>query len=237
MRSFDRPPMVATDYLTIYASKTLSDPTLLELLMRAFILSLAIAALFGMTACGPPITSGEAGQAGATVSSGTADLGGPFSLVDHTGAVVTEAAFEGQPTLLYFGFSYCPDVCPTALQKLGRSQELMGGAGNEVQFVLVSVDPERDTPEQLTIYVTNDGFPTNLRGFSGTTAQIDGIKTAYKVFSQKVPLEGSKMDYTVDHQDIIFLLGNDGKFVDFFTNRSTPAEIAARTRLYLTKGL
>jgi len=204
--------------------------------MRASILSLTIAALLGVAACGPSTTSGEAGQAGATVSSGTADLGGPFTLVDNTGAVVTEAVFEGQPTLLYFGFSYCPDVCPTALQKLGRSQELMGDAGEDVQHVLVSVDPERDTPEQLAVYVTNNGFPTNLRGFSGTVEQVDAIKTAYKVFSQKVPLEGSSMGYTVDHQDIIFLLGNDGTFVDFFTSRSTPAEIAARTRLYLTKG-
>lgn len=204
--------------------------------MRASILSLTIAALLGVVGCGPSTTSGEAGQAGATVSSGTADLGGPFTLVDDTGAVVTEAAFEGQPTLLYFGFSYCPDVCPTALQKLGRSQDLMGDAGEDAQFVLVSVDPERDTPEQLAVYVTNNGFPTNLRGFSGTVEQVDEIKTAYKVFSQKVPLKGSDMGYTVDHQDIIFLLGNDGKFVDFFTSRSTPAEIAARTRLYLAKG-
>lgn len=204
--------------------------------MRATLLSLTIAALLGVVACGPSTTSGEAGQAGATVSSGTADLGGPFTLIDDAGAVVTEAVFEGQPTLLYFGFSYCPDVCPTALQKLGRSQELMGDAGEDVQHVLVSVDPERDTPEQLAVYVTNNGFPTNLRGFSGTVEQVDQIKSVYKVFSQKVPLEGSDMGYTVDHQDIIFLLGNDGKFVDFFTSRSTPSEIAARTRLYLAKG-
>ena len=170
------------------------------------------------------------------MAAGEPALGGPFTLVDETGATVTEADFEGQPTLLYFGFSYCPDVCPTALQKLGVAQERMGDAADAVQFVMVTVDPERDTPEQMAVYVTNNGFPEGLRGFTGTVEQIDEIKTAYKVFSQKVELEDSAADYTVDHQDIVFLLGNDGKFVDFFTVRSTPADIAARTRQYLTRG-
>ncbi|MGB6230883.1 MAG: SCO family protein, partial [Litorimonas sp.] len=170
-------------------------------------------------------------------STGTADLGGPFTLVDETGATVTQAAFEGQPTLLYFGFSYCPDVCPTALQKLGAAQERMGAAADAVQFVMVTVDPERDTPEQLAVYVTNNGFPEGLRGFTGTEAQIEEIKTAYKVFSQKVPLDDSPMDYTVDHQDIIFLLGEDGLFKAFFTERNTPEDIAVRTRQYLANGV
>lgn len=197
-----------------------------------------LAVLVGsLTACGPATNVGEAGQAGSTtVSSGTADLGGAFTLVDDQGAVVTEADFEGEPTLLYFGFTYCPDVCPTALQKLGAAQERMGEYGDDVQFVLVSVDPERDTPEQMATYVTNNGFPEGLRGFTGTVEQIETIKSAYKVYAQKVTLDDSAMGYTVDHQDLVFLLGNDGQFVDFFTNRSTPSEIAARTRLYLTRG-
>lgn len=195
---------------------------------------IATSALLGLNACGPSSTEGNAGRAGsATVSSGTADIGGPFTLVDNQGEIVTEAAFEGQATLLYFGFSYCPDVCPTALQKLGAAQERMGDAAERVQFVMVTVDPERDTAEQLATYVTNNGFPDGLRGFTGTVEQIDAIKEVYKIYAQKVPLEGSAMDYTVDHQDIVFLLGTDGKFEDFFTVRSTPADIAVRTRQYL----
>lgn len=203
--------------------------------LATFALSALTATL--LASCGPNATSGEAGQAGSrTVSSGTAELGGPFTLVDDTGAVVTEAAFEGTPTLLYFGFTYCPDVCPTALQKLGAAQERMGDYGNDVQYVLVSVDPERDTPEQMATYIGNNGFPDGLRGFTGTVDQIETIKTAYKVYAQKVDMDELAMGYTVDHQDLVFLLGRDGQFVDFFTNRSTPTEIAARTRQYLTRG-
>lgn len=201
--------------------------------MRVFFSTLTFAAATALVACGPQTTEGEAGRAGPTVTSGAAEIGGPFTLVDDTGAVVTEAEFEGQPTLVYFGFSYCPDVCPIALQKLGAAQEQMGDAAEEVQFVLVSVDPERDTPEQLAIYVTNNGFPEGLRGFTGTVEQIDAMKAAYKVYAQKVPLEDSNMDYTVDHQDLIYLMGKDGQLASFFTARQTPADIAVNVRQYL----
>ena len=200
-------------------------------------LALTTAAIV-LAACGQGSVETDVATAGTrTVSVGTADLGGPFTLVDETGATVTEADFLGQPTLLYFGFSYCPDVCPTALSKLGRAQEMMGAAAEAVQFVMVSVDPERDTTEQLAVYVTNNGFPEGLRGFTGTVEQVDAMREAYKVYAQKAPLEGSEAEYTVDHQDIVFLLGKDGKFVDFFTPRDTPGEIAGRVRAYLAKGV
>lgn len=201
--------------------------------MRFFTPALTFAAVIGLVACGADVTEGTAGRAGPTVTSGVAEIGGPFTLVDETGAEVTEAEFIGQPTLVYFGFSYCPDVCPTALQKLGVAQEQMGDSADAVQFVMVSVDPERDTPEELAIYVTNAGFPNGLRGFTGTVEQVEGIKAAYKVYSQKVPLEDSNMDYTVDHQDIIYLIGNDGKFASIFASRHTPADIAVGVRQYL----
>lgn len=201
--------------------------------MRALLPIITFAAALGLAACGPEVTEGASGRAGPTVTSGVAEIGGPFTLVDETGTAVTEAEFLGQPTLVYFGFSYCPDVCPTALQKLGAAQERLGDVADDVQFVMVSVDPERDTPEELALYVTNAGFPEGLRGFTGTTEQVEGIKAAYKVYSQKVPLEDSNMDYTVDHQDIIYLIGNDGKFASIFTSRHTPADIAVGVRQYL----
>lgn len=226
-------PLVWVGLFLIYA---LNVQTMRHSMRPLFLGLLSAVMATGLAACGPASTSGDSGRTGsATVSTGTADIGGPFTLVDNTGAVVTEAAFEGQPTLLYFGFSYCPDVCPTALQKLGVAQERMGDAADRVQFVMITVDPERDTADQLAIYVTNNGFPEGLRGFTGTVEQVDAVKNAYKVYAQKVPLEDSAMDYTVDHQDIIFLLGKDGKFADFFTVRSTPADIATRTRQYLAQ--
>ena len=202
--------------------------------MRALFLSALSAVL--LLGCGEAGTRTDAGRAGKTVSTGTADLGGPFVLVDETGATVTEAALVGQPSLIYFGFSYCPDVCPTALQKLGAAQERIGKAGDDVQYVLFTVDPERDTPEQLGVYVTNNGFPVGLRAFTGTVEQVEVAKKAYKVFAQKTPLEGSEADYTVDHQDLIFLIGEDGQFVDYFPPNATPTEIAGRVRAYLAKG-
>ncbi|MGB6317182.1 MAG: SCO family protein [Litorimonas sp.] len=202
--------------------------------MRFSVSVLSLLAASALVACGPSANQGEAGQAGPTViSTGSAQIGGPFTLVDETGAVVTESEFEGQPTLVYFGFSYCPDVCPTSLQKLGAAQERMGEAAEAVQFVMVTVDPERDTPEQMATYVTNNGFPEGLRGFTGTVDQIEAIKTAYKVYARKVPLDDSPMDYTVDHQDIIFLMGKDGKLAGYYGPDQTPADIAVGVRQYL----
>lgn len=188
-----------------------------------------------LSACGPSANQGSSGQAGSTViSTGAAQIGGPFTLMDETGAVVTEAEFEGKATLVYFGFSFCPDVCPTALQKLGVAQERMGDAAKDVQFILVSVDPERDTPEQLATYVTNNGFPEGLRGFTGTVEQIEAMKSAFKVYAQKVELEDSAMGYTVDHQDIVYLMGKDGNLAGYYGPRQTPADIAIGVRQYLS---
>ena len=183
----------------------------------------------------------SAGVSGKTVrSSGTASIGGAFSLIDETGASVSEADLLGKPHLLYFGFAYCPDICPTSLQKLGAAQQLMGKAGDDVGFVLVTVDPERDTAEKLAKYVAFEPFPTGLRGFTGTVEQVEQAKAAYKVTAVKRSTEGGGVkaddtDYTVDHSDIIYLMGADGVFADFFSSRSTPQDIAVRVRQELMK--
>jgi protein SCO1/2 len=194
-----------------------------------------------LVACGPsePDAPGRSGQT--VVSSGVADLGGPFTLVDTTGAVVTEATLTGKPHLVYFGFAFCPDICPTALSKLGSAESLLGARGTDIGYVFITVDPERDTPESLAQYVTADPFPRALQGFTGTPEQVQVAKDAYKIFSQKVSPEGGAYvegeAYTVDHADLIFLLGPDGKFVDFFSSRSTPQDIAIRVRqLLMEKG-
>ena len=200
-------------------------------------ISAALIPVLLLAACAPEGTRSDAGRAGTVVTSvGEAQIGGPFTLVDDTGATVTEAALLGQPSLIYFGFSYCPDVCPTALAKLGRAQELMGEAAREVQFILITVDPERDTPEQLAVYVTNNGFPEGLRGFTGTPEQVGAALEAYKVYARKASLDGSAAGYTMDHQDLVVMTGRDGKFVDIFTERATPQEIAGRVRAYLARG-
>ena len=174
------------------------------------------------------------------VSTGTASIGGPFTLMDETGAAVTEADLLGKPHLIYFGFAYCPDICPTSLQKLGAAQTLLGAAGDDVGYVLITVDPERDTVEKIADYITFEPFPKGLRGFTGSLKQIEKAKVAYKITATKStfdggPVEEGSLDYTVNHSDIIYFMGADGKFADFFSTRSTPQDIAVRVRQELMK--
>lgn len=203
-------------------------------------LTLSILAASALIGCKAE-NQNAAGVSGKTVfSSGTAAIGGPFTLIDETGATVTEADLIGKPHLVYFGFAYCPDICPTSLQKLGAAQTLLRKAGDDVGYVLITVDPERDTVEKLAQYVTFEPFPKGLRGFTGTAEQIDKAKLAYKISSTKSAFDGGPVaeganDYTVNHSDITYLMGADGKFADYFYSRSTPQDIAVRVRQELMK--
>ena len=203
-------------------------------------LTMSFMASFALLACQAedPNAAGVSGKR--VVSSGTASIGGPFTLTDDTGAVVTEADLLGKPHLVYFGFAYCPDICPTSLQKLGAVQTLLGEAGDDVGYVLVTIDPERDTVEKIAQYVTFEPFPTGLRGFTGSLKQIEKAKIAYKITATKSafdggPVEEGSTDYTVNHSDIIYFMDENGKFVDFFSARSTPQDIAVRVRQELMK--
>ncbi len=199
--------------------------------------AMASLAVLSLSACGQSDgASTRSGQAGTTVTSGQADIGGAFSLVNQDGERVSEEALIGKPHLIYFGFTYCPDVCPTALQKMGQAQNLLGEQGDDIGYVLISVDPERDTAETLSQYVEANGFPEGLQGYTGTPDEISAVKAAYKVYATKVPTPDSAAEYTVDHSDIMYLMGEDGKFVDFFYGRSTPAEMSARVKALLETG-
>ena len=173
---------------------------------------------------------------GKTVVSGTADIGGAFDLINQDGVAVSEASALGKPQLIYFGFSYCPDICPTALQKMGAVQARIDPSGDKLNYIFISVDPERDTPESLKLYITANGFPKGLMGYTGTLDQIEAVKSAYKAYSQKVPTPDSAADYTVDHSDIMYLMNKDGTFVEFFFGKSTVPEMAERVRTHLKTG-
>lgn len=185
--------------------------------------------------------SNMAGVSGKTVvSTGTAAIGGPFTLVDDKGQTVTEADLLGKPHLVYFGFAYCPDICPTSLSKLGAAQTLLRDAGDDVGYVLITVDPERDTVEKMAEYITFEPFPKGLRGFTGSAEQVEAAKRAYKITATKSEFDGGAVeagstDYTVNHTDITYLMGADGKFADYFYSRSTPQDIAVRVRQELMK--
>jgi len=187
--------------------------------------------VLAFTACGDPTA-----KVGRTAISGTADIGGAYALINQDGVGVTEADFLGKPQLIYFGFSYCPDICPTALQKMGAAQAQVDPKGDKINYLFISVDPERDTPESLKLYVTANGFPEGLVGLTGDQAQIDVVKAAYKVYSQKTLTPDSAADYTVDHSDIIYLMDKDGKFAEFFFGKTTISEMTERIAYHLKSG-
>ena len=197
--------------------------------MIKFILSLLIIGF--LTACSEPTA-----RTGKTVVSGEADIGGDFSLVNQDGVAVSQASFIGKPQLIYFGFSFCPDICPTALQKMGAVQSQVDKKADKLNYIFISVDPKRDTPESLKQYVTANGFPDTLAGLTGAQEQIDTAKAAFKVFSQIVETPDSASDYTVDHSDIIYFMDQNGKFLDIFTGRSSAADMTGRVRYHLKTG-
>jgi protein SCO1/2 len=132
--------------------------------------------------------------------------------------------------LVYFGFTYCPDVCPTDLQNISLAIEQLGAAGEKVQPLFITVDPERDTAEHLKDYVPM--FHPRLIGLTGDAAAIHAAAAAYRAYYAKVPLKGD--DYTVDHSSFIYLMGVDGKYLGFFPPGAPPERIVETLRHYVT---
>ena len=154
---------------------------------------------------------------------GQASVGGPFSLVDHTGKRVTDGDFRGRFMLVYFGFTFCPDVCPAGLQLMAAAIDALGAKADRVTPVFITVDPERDTPAQLAQYVPS--FHPRLVGLTGTPAEIQAVARAYRVYFQKVKDERSSAPYTMDHTSIIYLMDPQGRFVTHFTHATPLATI------------
>ena len=139
----------------------------------------------------------------------TAPIGGPFTLVDDTGATVTEKTIAGKPYVMYFGYTFCPDVCPTTLLDLSRWIKRLGPDADRLNYVFVTVDPERDTVQSMHAYLSS--FDRRIRGYTGTPAEIAQIAKEYRVYYQKVTTEDG--GYTLDHSAVLYLMGPDGKLV------------------------
>lgn len=158
-------------------------------------------------------------------------VGGPFALIDSQGRAVTDADFRGRFMLVYFGFTYCPDVCPTSLTAIAQALDRLGADADKVVPVLITVDPERDTPEQLKEYVRH--FHPRLVGLTGTPEQVAAAAKAYRVYFAKARTQGAPADeYTMDHTSITYLMGRDGKFLAHFSHGTEPDAIAARVRAF-----
>jgi protein SCO1 len=150
-------------------------------------------------------------------------IGGPFQLTD------TEKSMEGHPTLVFFGFTHCPDVCPTTLFEISEVLKAMGKDADRVNAYYISVDPERDTAAAMKEYLSS--FDPRLKGLTGSPEQIAKVIASYRVYARKVPLKDG--DYTMDHTALTYLMDRDGKFVSPFNLNRTPEQAAADLKHYL----
>ena len=158
-----------------------------------------------------------------------AAIGGPFQLTDQSGQTVTEKSLQGRPTLIFFGFTHCPDVCPTALFEISELLHAMGNDADRVNAYFVSVDPERDSKEAIKDYLSS--FDPHLKGLTGDPEAISKVLSAYRVYAKKVPLKDG--DYTMDHTALTYLMDRDGKFVAPFNLNRPPEVAAAELKKYL----
>ena len=159
---------------------------------------------------------------GRVVSTGQADIGGPFHLTNQTGKSVSDADFRGRYMLIYFGYSFCPDVCPTTLSVMAQALDKMGNKAAQITPVFITIDPERDTSKVLADYVK--AFGPTFVGLTGSAAQIKDVEKEYRVYAVKKPLLGG--NYGMDHSSVIYLMGPDGKLVTYYDEAISPDELA-----------
>lgn len=141
-------------------------------------------------------------------------IGGDFTLVDQNGTTVQARDFRGKYMLVYFGFTHCPDICPTSLLLIGNALEALGENGKKVVPIFISLDPERDTPAVLHDYVQH--FGPRMVGLTGSMEQVKAAAEAYKVYFSKVEDEESALGYSVDHSGFMYLMGPDGTYITHF---------------------
>jgi len=166
----------------------------------------------------------------ATDTSNTPQIGGDFTLVDHTGEVVTNEDYAGQYKLVFFGFTYCPAICPTELNKVTQILEKLGEDGEQITPLFITVDPERDTVEQMAQYV--EQFHPRLVGLTGNQEQIDAVTSAYKVFATKVENEMME-EYMMDHSSFLYFMGPDDSLLTMYPSTDTADYIAKEIKTQL----
>lgn len=209
----------------------------LTLRQRVIAMSIATIAGIGMSfivwqfiGTGPEVT-GSTPSDGINRHSGIAAVGGPFALINQDGMPVTEKDFSGKYMLIYFGYTWCPDVCPLALQfmddALTRVEATIGEDTAQIQPVFITIDPERDTPDVIKSYLTS--FHPDLVGLTGSQDNIDAVAAVYKMYFRKTePLDATNpMSYGLDHMNIFYLMGPDGTYVAHFMSPTSPKDVAA----------
>ena len=163
------------------------------------------------------------------LAGGTPTIGGPFTLVDQDGKTVTDKDFRGQYLVIYFGYTYCPDVCPTSLTNMSDALDLLGDTAARVTPMLITIDPARDTPEHLKEYATY--FHPRLHALTGSPEQIAAVAKAYRVYYSKVKREdATEDDYLMDHSSVTYVMGPDGMFRLHFSHGTDAEAMASRLR-------
>jgi protein SCO1/2 len=163
-------------------------------------------------------------DASASTGVAGAEIGGAFTLTDQNGNKVTEKSYSGQYRLVYFGFTMCPVICPAGLQKMANTLNELDEDADRIQPIFITVDPERDTPDVLRQYVKQ--FHPRLVGLTGTPADIESIKKAYRVFATKVEDENLS-DYTMDHSTFTYLMGPENQLMSLYRDSDTAESIAS----------
>jgi len=169
------------------------------------------------------------GYAPSPVGQAVAAVGGPFQLMDQNGKAVTDAEMKGKPFLVFFGFTHCPDICPTTLFDMSQLMKELGPDADRTGALFITVDPDRDTPKVMKDYLSN--FDPHVRGLTGDPTAINAAIRAYRVYAKKVPLENG--DYTMDHTALVYLMDKNGHFVAPFDVSRPPAAEAADLRRFL----
>jgi protein SCO1/2 len=157
---------------------------------------------------------------------GAASIGGPFTLADDTGAPVTDKTLAGKPYVMYFGYTYCPEFCPTTLLDLSRWIKQLGPDADKLNYVFVSIDPERDTPELMHTYLSS--FDRHIRGFTGTPEEIAKIAKEYRVYYKKIPQNDGT--YVMDHSTVMYLMEADGTFDTIIAYQEDDASAVAKLK-------
>jgi protein SCO1/2 len=163
-----------------------------------------------------------------TTTSGTAAIGGPFTLVATNGEAVTDQTYRGRWVLIYFGYTFCPDVCPTALSNMSVALEKLGRDAGKLQPVFITVDPERDTRDVLADYLKS--FDPRIVGLTGTRAQIDGVIREYRIYVAQQKSEAGDKDYLISHSGYVYLMNPKGIFANVIQGSEDGEEIAAWLR-------
>ncbi len=169
------------------------------------------------------------GRMSTPVAQQIAAVGGPFKLIDQNGKAVSDQDLKGHPFLVFFGFTHCPDVCPTTLFDVSEMLRALGPDADRTRALFITVDPERDTPAVMKDYLSS--FDPHLSGLTGDPAAIATVAKAYRVYYKKVPLDGG--EYTMDHTAIVYLMDKEGRFVSPFSLKRGTEAAAADLRRYL----